>query len=516
MNRFFRVIVAIFSTILLSYQLQAEEKITNNDTYLIDKIVIDGIENKNNKILIDKIIEPFLGKELSFKDFKIIRDKINTFYIDNGELFVKIIIPKQDISDAELELLVVKGKVDRVYVEGNKYYSSDFITKGFSLKKGDLLDHDKMIESLLMLNDYTDLSVKSFPKKGTDFATADILLQVEDEKPFHFTATYDNLGSKSTSKNRATLSLFHGNTITDGDEIDLSYTLGLKQSNTKLLRTNYAFRVGNKHTKISMGYLKANYVAAGDFSILDIKGDTQIYTLGITQPFTRSMKNRVDLAFNYSYKNIKNYLLGSLSSEDKINTLNFSGLWQYVDVYNAYSLNANLSKGVAGYGDFGSRVDVDINFLKFNLSQFYSRYITDTNSLLISMNAQYSGDHLPVVEMFSIGGLGSVRGYEPSVGLGDSGYTLSTEWNYKPKFENKLYADSLQLALFVDHGKIFINDPVPGQEKNANLTGAGVYIKANYEKKYFVSLTVGVPIHSSTKIIDEGTTAYVVVDMKLW
>ena len=520
MNNLISRLLVFISIFIFSIDLYAVDEEIQKDTFYVDKIEVKGILLAENNEMISKIVLAYEKKNLTFTELKDIRSEVDDFYKAKGDLFVKVIIPEQDIAQGVFTLRVVKAKINKVTVVGNQYYSSKFIKNNFSLKEGDYLDYHKMIKSLTLLNEFSDLKVKASPKKGKEFGTTDIQLQVEDENPFHLSIVLDNLGSKDTAKNRVSTSLFYGNLLLDADEINLNYTLGFSNNlaleDTKLLQTGYGFVVGNYHTKMNVAALFANYIALGDFSVLNLEGDTKIYTLSITQPLSRSTKNQIDISLDYENKIIKNYILNALSSEDKLNEFTLSTTWRYTDIYNSLSSKVGLSYGGSADTAVSARANQDKSYSRLNFEEFYSRYINDTNNFLFSIKGQYSSNLLPIVDMYSIGGMDTIRGYEPSQQIGDSGFVSSVAWSYHPKIDYAWLKDAIEVGAFFDYGEVYVNSPVAGQESSASLMGTGVSFKANIKESFFANLVVGIPLNSSVEIKDKTTKIYFVLGAKLW
>jgi len=515
--------IKVFFTVLiltnLTGSIYASESLkdTRQKKVYIKDILVGNIIDKNEKLEIEKIIKPYLNTNLSIKDIESIRSKLNSYYKNHGFIFTKVLLPPQDLSKSVLRFTVIRAKAGKIKITGNKYYSTAFIKKNFDIKEGEVLNYDTMMKSLLLLNEYEDLKIKSYLKKGSDFSTTDITLEVKDKKPSHLNVSVDNLGSKDTSKYRASVNFLYGNMIKDGDKMTIDSTLGLSSTNTKLIRTNYlTTAIGKYHTKLNLSFLYASYIAGGDFSVLDIKGDTFIYTLGVQQPILRSIKNKLDLNLNYSKKDIKSYLLGALSSKDELNIIDMELDWQHKRIFDSFEISTGIAKGFGGDGSFGGRLNENVDFLKYSLNASYNRYINTKNNILISLNSQYSTYKLPLSEMFTLGGLSSVRGFDTAEKLGDKGYTLSAEWFYHPDIKNKLFQNSLQIGLFVDHGAAFANQPVPGESKSVKLTGGGVELIAKLKKRYFGRICLGFPINSSVSGVNKRVHIYAFFGAKIW
>lgn len=461
-----------------------------------------------------------MGKNLSMNDLIKVKKEINRYFKEKGEVFTKVELLAQDLSDNTLKFLLIKAKVGKINIEGNKFYKADFIKSRLDLKEGENLDYGLMVKSLLLMNEHKDLSVKSYLKKGSSLGQTDINLQVEDERPTSLETSFDNFGSEDTSKYRFSANFFYGNLLNDGDEMYLDTTLGIdsiKENNTKLFRFNYISTDLEKyHTRFNFGYLYANYVSAGDFEVLDLKGDTNIYTFGFTQPVIRSQTDKLDFALNYYKKDIKSYLLGAISTEDYLRILDLTLSYQKARAYDTFGLVFNFSKGIDGDGEYGSRIFEEVRFDKVVLSTNFNRYINETNSFLVTFHAQYTKDRLPLSEMFTLGGLSSVRGYDSAYKMGDFGWNGSFEWFYMPKFDDEIFKNSTKLGVFLDYGEVFVNEPVLGEDRYVSSMGAGVEVIANIDKKYFGRVAVGFPVKSSEKIEDNSARIYAYIGAKLW
>jgi len=506
----------IFFLDTFSYASNESVTVQQKKVY-VKQIIVKNTTDKKETQDVNKIVKPYLNSILSIEDIRSIQSKLNKYYKDQGYMFTKVVLSAQNLSKSILRFSVVRAKIGTINITGNKYYSSTFIKKNFDINEGKLLTYSQMMSSLLLLNEYADLKVKSYLKKGSSFATTDVTLEVKDEKPFHINLSLDNLGSKDTSEYRAGINFLYGNLVQDGDKIMIDSKLGLQSANTKLIRPSYTTTAfGKYHTKLNFGFLYANYIVAGDFSVLELTGDSYIYTAGIIQPVIRSTTNKLDVNLNYSKKDIKSYLLEKLSSKDELNIIDMELAWQYHRIFDAFSFNFDIAKGFSGDGSFGSRLNENTNFLKYNLNASYNRYINEKNNILLSLSTQYSTDKLPLSETFTLGGLSSVRGFDPAEKLGDKGYMVSAEWFYHPVINNKLLKNALQLGLFIDNGGAYVNNPVPGESKSVNLTGGGVEAIANIKKKYFARVSLGYPINSSVSNINKKLHVYAYFGIKIW
>ena len=493
----------------------------SSQTFHLKKISFLGVTNEKELKQLQKIASPYLDKNVTIESVTQLKKELAHYYKSRGMLFRKVVLLPQDLSDGVLQFSIIKTKVGKININGNKYYSKAFILRNLAFSEGGYLYYNAMLESLLLLNSYEDLSIKSYLKKGEKFATTDVYLDVKDTFPFHATVTFDNLGSKNISKSRVSVDSSYGNLINDGDKISSKVTFGidsLKSDRTKLLLLNYETTpLGRYFTRLHMGYLYADYITAGDLSVLELKGDTYKYSIGLSQPLFYTATTQIKSDLDYARKHIKSYLLGSLSSDDEIGMVSLSLSLEHKRVFDGVRSQLSVIKGISGDDSQSSRYGAKMKFLKFTFKSSYNRYINKNFSLFLSLDGQYSHNRLPLSELYTIGGLSSVRGYEPAQKLGDSGYLTTAETFFHPELNYFSWLkNALQIGVYADYARVYNKRPVAGEEKASSLAAVGGELLMNLDKRYFARISVGYPLYASDKTINDSTHLYGYVGIKLW
>lgn len=128
-------------------------------------------------------------------------------------------------------------------------------------------------------------------------------------------------------------------------------------------------------------------------------------------------------------------------------------------------------------------------------------------SFLEQFDYQFSTTALPDQEQMNLGGWETIRGYDEAIASGDQGFFLNNELHF-PKFSiSKLinmekYSDEVDFFVFVDYGKVFSIDQLPGLSPSLSLgsTGFGVNysLLTNFYMRYFFGFQfVDTPIFES-------------------
>lgn len=508
--------IFIFICFAFSFVYATETDKINHNAIYIKNIYFEGVTDKDELKDLQKISKDYLNKKLNIKNLQQLKKDLSNYFKKRGLLFTKVLLPAQNLTKGTLKFSIIKTKIKNIQIIGNKYYSTDFIKRIFGFKEGDNLQYRKMLKNILLLNKYSDLTVKSYLKKGTDFGTTNVVLKVEDEKPFHATVSLDNSGSQETAKNRVNIDVRYGNSLYDGDNITFKSTLGVSSlsASTRLFILNYnTSPLGDYYSRINLGYMYADYITTGDLAALDLEGDTKIFNLGIQQPLYYSTVLESDLSLMYYKKAIKSYILGDISTTDWLNLAELKLYLKYTRITDIFTYGLSISKGINKDSTKKSRLDSDDRFIKYNLSTSYIKYINPENSFQISFNSQYTKDRLPLSELFTSG----IKGTDGTKILGDSGFNTKIEWLYHPKVD---YLDwlknSIQVRLYLNYVKAFSNNIVPGEVKSSYLTSAGSNITLNIKKRYFGSISLSLPVDSSDKTIQRKIQIYGYIGMKLW
>ena len=325
-----------------------------------------------------------------------------------------------------------------------------------------------------------------------------------DSYPLSASLSYDNFGTRTLSENRLSLVIDKGNTITDGDAIRLIGVTGLDRIDLDKLsygRIDYIIPVDYNGTKAGIYYANSLYEAGKDLAYLKINGKADVAGIYITNPIIKTADTTLNLKLAFEYKDVYDYMLDSTRSQDKIRNISLGINYDTTDnlilsqtARNNIGLSyyrgiQNLTGGTGRNDPKASRLHADPEFNKYTLDIIRIQKLISYNHLIIKASGQYSPEPLFIAEQYTIGGAGSVRGFNPSTYSGDSGYSATLEFQMSPILPdetifNQRVGDTLKIALFADTGGIFTNDRQPGEAEDDYLASIGVGIRIYYGKNF--------------------------------
>lgn len=441
-----------------------------------------------------QIVAPFQGRELAMGEIQQAADALTAELKKRGFFLARVLLPVQQLENGQVRLEVLSGSIGKIQVEGNQFYSSEFI-QGMvedGLGPDRTLTEADLQRKLLLLKENSDLKVTAFLQPGQAPGQADLTLKTEDSLPIHGGINYDNFGTTFTNVHRLTPHIDVGNLMRDGDNLSVRYLYGLPDNRSSFLQTSYSLPVDDDGTRLAFSYANGASTLGQQLEVLDIRGRANIYSASLFRPLVRSLTQSQDLLVTYSYKDLNNSLLGTPTGNDRYHSLRLAYVGNFADDDGRSLIQAALSQGLAGsrLDDTFARPGVRIHFTKVNLDGARIQNLSDQFYLFLRAGGQWSPSPLFAAEQYALGGVDSVRGYNQAQFLGDQGYNLSAELRWLPFEERR----DVQFSAFLDHGGARLLQPQPGTISSQSLTGAGLGLRFDMGSAAQLRLDVGWPL----------------------
>jgi hemolysin activation/secretion protein len=185
--------------------------------------------------------------------------KIDELYAKNGFFLARAYPPPQEMKEGILTIEVIEGKLGKISIEGNRYYTESFIRSYFASLLGKTLCDKEFMRALLLLNENTDLSAGAVFEKGEEFGTADVILQVYDRRPLHLYYNGNNYGRNLTTNIRAGGRLDWGNLIFQGDTFSVAEVVGFPMNALYFTDVTYTVPLNRIGTSMELAYLYSNF-----------------------------------------------------------------------------------------------------------------------------------------------------------------------------------------------------------------------------------------------------------------
>lgn len=454
------------------------------------------------------VVAPFIGRPLTMARLGEITRAVVGHCRDRDHPLIDVVVPEQDVDNGVLQLAVVEFKLGQIRVEGNNWFASEVLAGEVRLKPGDPIIGSRLLVDQTVLNENPFRQVDVIYERGRDAGSTDLVLKTVDRLPLHVYAGYDDAGTAALGPDRVNAGFVWGNVFGLDHQFSYQFTAStdLLAGNPSLPGRpdeprfvshafNYTLPLPDADRLTIFGlYARAVPRLAEGFDQLGLTGQASFrYSLRLPRPEALSSQ---DLQLGYDFKTTNNNLAFGGTAVNATATEIDQGVAQYsatlADRYGsttATGLFYASPGGVTGGNNSavfetaraGAKADYVYGQLALERSTPLPKLapIPEGSSWWIKGTLQRASAPLLPSEELGLGGVGSVRGYDPYTVLGDDGWLLSNELR-APAFSlvgvvrEEPWMDRLQPFLFSDIGHATSQVLQAGTPPSATLASAGL------------------------------------------
>ena len=443
----------------------------------------------------ESVVSPYLGQTITRGRLNSLVKDIILFYRGHDRPVVDVVVPAQDITNGVLQVVILEGRVGKVTVAGNRWFSSREISDGVYIQPGDTINSHTLQANLDFLNQNPFRTTDMIYRPGEKMGQTDLVLQTHDRFPLRVFAGYEDSGDIETGLDRYLAGFNYGDLWGLGQQLNYQYTTTGNFDNLRAHSGSYIIPLPWHHTLTFFG------------SYVDTKGNVPGFT-GITgRSYQISGRYSVPLptfnicsvvykesaAAGFDYKYNKDSLeFGNVPTANTLYdvdqfVLTYNGA--ETDPYGSTTINESLYVSPGNWG--GNNNDLAFNNAHTDAT---SNYVYNTLvlqrltklpadwSLILRGTLQTSNANLAPSEQLGFGGYDTVRGYDEREVNTDDGFIFTTElrtptislgdlFNFRP------FKDQLQFLGFWDYGDGTNHIQLPGEPSEIPLSSVGVGLR---------------------------------------
>ncbi len=410
----------------------------------------------------------------------------------------------------KVEIKVIEGTLERIDVTAlDAGRLNNYLRSRLGVKREEPLNVNDLQSALQLLQlDPLIESIAAKLSKGSDPGRSILEVQYSEAPTFNPQVLLDNGRSPSVGSFERVVVLKHDNLLGLGDGISLGYT-NTDGSDRLDLRYELPFNSSNGTLRFTY-FQNDSGVIEPPFNELDIESESRYYELTLRQPVIRTVKERTFQEFALGLRGFWRESQSSIldmpfpltpGADDDGNTrifaLRFLTDWTLQNSREVIALRSEFSLGLDAFNSTvneqipGVEEIPDSRFLAWRGQAQWVRLLAEDSLLLVRVNAQFADALLPS-EQFSVGGLGSVRGYRQDQLLTDNGVFASAEVRVPILriFQGK---GVLQLIPFVDYGKGWNSASRPDPDPQ-DLASVGIGLQWRQGDNFTARLDWGIPL----------------------
>lgn len=449
------------------------------------------------------------GAPRGMAELNAVAARIQEAYRAAGYGGVVAYVPEQDAGPGPIVIRVVEGRLARLRITGNKYFSADNIRAGLpGLRAGATPRVRDIDRDIQLSNDNPAKNVKVTLTAGARPGDIDADIAVSDTPPLQYLAGYDNTGTRVTGRHRISAGVRHAN-LFGRDHVG---TLQVQTSpedpgRVKIFSAGYrvplyahaasldAFvarsSVSNGSTITPAGPLRFT----GRGSVAGLRANRNLDRIGEYDHHVTLGLDRRSYRDDCTVGEFGPAGCGTAAVDVTTLPVSLSYTGQKQGARLAWGISASLSANAGGSSAAtfsAARPGARRSYVIGRLAGFADRALAPGYSVNGRLDLQYSPHALIAGERFGIGGAGSVRGYAEREMAGDSGLLGRLEVSAPSLEAARGYR--LRPYLFVDHGRAVNHQGLPCDSAggtSCRLTAAGIGARLALGKNASASLDIG-------------------------
>lgn len=461
------VTVGLLLALLFSSAVAAQAEPPATVTATFGRVMISG-NTAIPSAALDAIAADYTGRAITDEDLQTLRKRIDDAYASAGFRTSHAVIPNQDIGTGTLRIEIIEAGIERVEVLGARRVSADYLRTRIAAGLGVPLNVDRLNDNLrlLMLEQVVE-NLRAEFKPGTKAGHYVLAVTVEEGANYSAGLRVANDRSPTAGGVRGGVEAGVRNLFGRGDE----YNLGIGTA-AGLNDFDVRFRTPlNSHGSELVGRY-ANYrseLVEEQFAVLNAETRAHAAELGLTQALWRSSARQVGASLRFTSRQSESFLDGVPTSFSPgaehgrldVKAARFGLQWLERRRGDVLSLRYTWSLGLRGLGGtehFDRQPDTRFHSSLLQ-AQWLHTFGPRAGSVSLRGDWQDAGEPLLSMEKFSIGGLGSVRGYRRSRVVKDNGWAASIEYRLPliklavPGIAKRDSDGQLSLVTFIDAGR---------------------------------------------------------------
>lgn len=479
-------------------------------------IEVDGMRAENMPLLqkpeARRIADSYLGRRVTMDLLNELARDVVIYYRDQGRPVVDVVLPEQDITTGTVQLVVIEGGLGRVWTEGNEWFEDEMLIGQIRLEPGEPVATRTLRDDINWLNRNPFREVDVLLTPGDREGLVDLVLQVEDRRPYRYYMGYEDSGNNLTGSTRWLAGFNWGNAGVPDAQFNYQFTSSSEFDRLRAHALSYIVPLPWRHVLTTYGSIVSTDVSDGPF---DVGGTASQLGLryAVPLPSFETPRLRHDLNFGFDYKkadtDVQFGAIRALDTETEIGQFSLGYRAAVadplghtaLDVAGHYSPGAMFNKtSDHEFEAVRARADAEYFYARLDLERW-----TDLPSdfqLHNELAYQESGANLLPSEQLGFGGYYSIRGFDPrALGDTDEGWYLRNELrlpalHLTPSLGCGDVADELRFLIFLDYGVAQRHKALPGQDPRLTMSSIGPGLRYRVERNLELRVDYAIPWHN--------------------
>ena len=477
--------------------------VPDNEKIFVREFRIEGRLLRIKAEELQGLLAGYAGRDLTFSELRMAAARITQYYGDRGYFLARAIVPKQEVQDGVVVIVVNEGQLDSVEpvrINGNELRMREHFARRFiTIPLNESLHRPSLERGLLNLNDNPGISATADLKPGTAPGTTKIVVDALEGPLLNGSLSMDNGGSRYVGSWRAIGTININDPFRYGDQLSMT---GIAATGEvfRMGKVGYSLPISASGLRANVAYTDLYYELGKEMATDPVSfGKARNLSVSLRYPIFRSAGTALFIGSGYDWKSTINESSGLQTSNKRLDIYNVNLTWQRTDMFLGGGFTQLQVGDVEGTLDLsGCRSELlndqgvggaqtDGTYRKFIWQALRIQRGTERLSFRLSADGQFAQKNLDGSEKISLGGPAGVRAYPSGEASGDDGGKLSIDAKYLA-FKGTEFGDIVP-SFFIDYGWIrqYRDSSLIAQMSTPNtysLSGLGIGVDVVKPGKY--------------------------------
>ena len=393
------------------------------------------------------LVGPLTGKCLGLKEIDYLIRNTTNYYIQQGYITTRVYIPAQNLNNGSLDIKIVPGYIETIKFATGNGYKSEIIT-AFPALLGKRLNLRQIEQGLEQINRLQSNQARMRLYPGKKAGQSIVVIDKARTKPWKASVNFNDNGSESRGELGLSGSLSLDNLFLLNDYWSFSGQSSLLSLLGQKENSSGSYTISGS---IPLGYWTFSYftttstwkqLQAGTVrDFIENRGETQINDFSMERIVYRTKASKLTFSASITFKETEQF-----SEEHKqeiasfdIRTTKLNAAYSHVIFGGSLTASLGYRFGVLRGGVVDSSISVvdqtleagNFDIIEGRLAYYFPFGLLGQRfNLNISFEQQYSKKILHNEELFSLGGLYTVRGFKEQALSGEIGYLMRNEFSW--------------------------------------------------------------------------------------
>lgn len=442
-----------------------------------------SFEGTDVPLVVAEAAQESVGQPANRATLQALADAMSRAYSRSEVALFTIAIPEQDLSSGNVRVLIAEGHIEAVLLTGEVEGRPLRLVRRYAdrLTRERPTSRRTLERYLSLMQDVPGLRVTSQLQMGEGPGGVRLVLALDYQRPT-VSFSFDNRTSRLVKDGQFNGTARAYGLLREGDETQMNGTASVDFDDLLYVGFSHSTPIGWDGTRLSFnaGFLRTRPEGTGQ------AGEARSGGVTLSHPLIRSYRRNLTLSLALDGINSENAAFGSVTATEQTRAVR--GAASFAQSGERRTLSAGLTAS-RGLDILGARVPAstgEVAFFKLNGRAAFDQAIGQRAVLRLRAAGQWTGDALPAVERFSVGGASFGRGFEVGIISADRGIAGLAELAWRPIRGGDLKAT--EVYGFVDAASVRLLERPALESRGFDLASAGAGVRLAWRDKAMIEL----------------------------